>query len=220
MQSFSVFDIVGPRMVGPSSSHTAGAARLGMVANKLVKGDVSCAHITLYGSFAKTGRGHGTDKAIIAGLLGMKPDDPRLRFSQKLAQEAHKSFEIEFSDEEKEHPNAAKIAVQRSDGKKHTLIGSSIGGGNIIINEINGMPVEFNCQYPTTLVFHCDEPGVTAKVTGVLAKHGVNIAFMKLFRSAKRMDACMILETDTAVSPEAREEILNCHARITEVCAL
>ena len=220
MQSFSVFDIIGPRMVGPSSSHTAGAARLGMVANKLVQGDAASAHITLYGSFAKTGRGHGTDKAIIAGLLGMKPDDPNLRFSQRLAQEANKNFEVEFSNDEMGHPNTAKIQVQRSDGKKYILVGSSIGGGNIVINEINGMPVDFNCQYPTTLVFHYDEPGVTAKVTGVLARQGINIAFMKLFRSAKRMDACMILETDSTVPPQAREEIMTCHEGIMEVCAL
>ena len=119
MQTYDLFDIIGPRMVGPSSSHTAGAARLGRMANKIAGGHVKRAHITLFGSFATTGRGHGTDKAIVAGILGMEPDDERLRYSMLLAKEADVEISVDFSEEMREHPNTAEIEIETRSGKKN-----------------------------------------------------------------------------------------------------
>ena len=118
MQTYDLFDIIGPRMVGPSSSHTAGAARLGRMANKIAGGHVKRAHITLFGSFATTGRGHGTDKAIVAGILGMEPDDERLRYSMLLAKEADVEISVDFSEEMRDHPNTAEIEIETRSGKK------------------------------------------------------------------------------------------------------
>ena len=118
MQTYDLFDIIGPRMVGPSSSHTAGAARLGRMANKIAGGHVKRAHITLFGSFATTGRGHGTDKAIVAGILGMEPDDERLRYSMLLAKEADVEISVDFSEEMRDHPNTAEIEIETRDGKR------------------------------------------------------------------------------------------------------
>ena len=139
--SISLFDIIGPRMIGPSSSHTAGAVRIGQVANRLVNGKVKAARVTLYGSFAETGRGHGTDTAIVAGILGVNPDQGTIRYAKLLAKEADVDIPVFFSSEEPEHPNTARVYVQGEDGKEYTYIGTSIGGGRIRVTSINGMEV-------------------------------------------------------------------------------
>ncbi len=217
MQNFGVFDIIGPRMVGPSSSHTAGAAKLGRMANRIAGGDVKKAHITLYESFATTGRGHGTDKAIVAGILGLLPDDPRLRYSMLLAQEAEIDVSVEWSDEPAEHPNTAKIELWGASGKETTVVGASIGGGNILVSEVNGMEMEFSGEYPTLIVRHTDMPGVINMVTLILAKEQINVAFMRVFRQGRRGGACMVIETDTPVNERVRQLIADWCDEVTEV---
>lgn len=220
MKNFSVMDIIGPRMVGPSSSHTAGAARIGQIANKLVKGQVQKAQITLYGSFAKTGRGHGTDRAIIAGILGVAPDDERIKYSMLLAKSENIQVDVKYSAEDVDHPNTARVEVTDHDGGVFTLMGVSIGGGNIQIREINGMEVLFSGDYPTIIAFYQDMPGIISKVTRILSEAKINVAFMKVFRSAKRQDACMVIETDTVVNDELLYDMTSQIDEIEEVCSI
>lgn len=220
MKAYGLFDLIGPQMVGPSSSHTAGAARLGQVACRLAGGCVRKASVTLYGSFAETGRGHGTDKAIVAGLLGFAPDDGRLRHALELARDWGRNITVEFSKKEMPHPNTAKIVLEDVKGRTITMVGASIGGGNIEIQEINGMEVAFGCDYPTVLIFHHDRPGMISRVTGVLAEHGINIAFMRVFRNSKWQNACMVIETDGVVEDSILERIRTENPDIVEVCKL
>ena len=220
MKEYGLFDIIGPRMIGPSSSHTAGAARLGRVAYRLSGGRVKRARVTLYGSFSDTGRGHGTDRAIVAGLLGMEPDDSRIRNALVLAREQGKDISLEFSGQSMKPPNTARIIVEDENGHEINMVGASVGGGNIEIQEINGMEVSFGCEYPTILIFHRDMPGVISQVTGMLAQNGINIAFMRCFRSSRRQNACMVLETDEAVGEDILKSIKKNLTDIMEVCAL
>lgn len=217
MQNYGVFDIIGPRMVGPSSSHTAGAARLGKMANKIAGGDVERAKITLYGSFATTGPGHGTDKAIVAGILGLEPDDPRLRYSMLLAKEAQIEIEVILSDEPAEHPNTARIELWGKNGKETLVVGESVGGGNILVTNVNGLAVQFTGDYPTLIVRHSDQPGVINMVTLILAKEQINVAFMRVFRQGRRGDACMVIESDTPVNERVRQLIKDWCEPVTEV---
>ena len=220
MKEYGLFDLIGPQMIGPSSSHTAGAARIGYVASRMAGGCVKKAIVTLYGSFAETGKGHGTDKAVIAGLLGFAPDDDRLRIAPQLAKEWGRDIRVEFSDEEMKHPNTAGIVFENEDGRKIHMTGASIGGGNIEIQSINGMDVSFGCDYPTLLIFHQDRPGVISSVTGVLAEHEINIAFMKVFRNSRWQNACMVIETDGEVEDCLVEQIRSVNQDIVEVCKL
>ncbi len=220
MKTFSVMDIIGPRMVGPSSSHTAGAVRIGLIANKLVNGHVAKASITLYGSFAKTGRGHGTDRAIIAGILGVAPDDERIKYSMLLAKSENIEVNVKYSAEDVDHPNTARVEVTGLNGSVFTLVGVSIGGGNIEIREINGMSVLFSGDYPTIIVFYQDTQGIISRVTRILSEAKINVAFMKVFRSAKRQNACMVIETDSIVTDELLRDMLVEIEEIKEVCSI
>ena len=220
MKSYGLFDLIGPQMIGPSSSHTAGAARLGQVACRLAGGNVVKAVVTLYGSFAETGKGHGTDKAIVAGLLGFAPDDSRLGQAPELAKAWGRDIKVEFSKQEMKHPNTARIVVEDGKGRNVSMVGASIGGGNIEIQEINGMEVAFGCDYPTVLIFHHDRPGMISRVTGVLAEHKINIAFMRVFRNSKWQNACMVIETDGTVEDSILERIRTENPDIVEVCKL
>ncbi len=220
MQTYDLFDIIGPRMVGPSSSHTAGAARLGYMANKIAGGNIKRAHITLLGSFATTGRGHGTDKAIVAGILGLEPDDERLRYSMLLAKEADVEITVDLSEEMPDKPNTAEIDVETREGKRMHIRGASIGGGSIVITEINGLEMELSGEYPTLIVRHRDVPGVINTVTNILANEQVNVAFMRVFRHARRQDACMVIETDSPVSERVCKLILDWNENITGVLAV
>lgn len=220
MKSYSAFDIVGPRMVGPSSSHTAGAARLGRMAWKLAGRDVVKAEITLYSSFAKTGRGHGTDKALVAGILGLKADNPEIKHSMFFALEAGIEVIFHMSDEETDHPNTVRMCLTSSDGRATEVVGASIGGGNIMITELNGVQVEFSGDYPTLIVMHTDVPGVINSVTSILAKENVNVAFMRVFRHVRSKAACMVIETDTPVAPRTLELMRDWCTEIEEVRAV
>ena len=192
----NVFDIVGPVMIGPSSSHTAGAARIGLVARKLLGTQPVTAEILLHGSFAKTYRGHGTDKALAAGILGIQPDDMRLRDSLTLAESAGLAVTFGEITLEDAHPNTALITLTDRRGRTVTVQGASVGGGNILITRVNGMAVEITGQYPTLIVLHRDAPGTIAAVTEEMSRRGVNICNFRLAREEKGGVAVMTIEMD------------------------
>lgn len=203
----NVFDIVGPVMIGPSSSHTAGAARIGAVARALLGSQPVEARIELHGSFARTGRGHGTDKALVAGILGMKPDDARLRQSFQLAQQAGLQFSFTPTHLEGAHPNTARIQLTGASGNQISVQGASVGGGNILITQVNGMPVELTGQYTTLIVLHRDAPGTIAAVTEYVGRLGANICNFRLAREKKGGTAVMTIELDGGLDPAVNREI-------------
>ncbi len=197
----SLFDVVGPVMIGPSSSHTAGAARLGNMARRICGHGFQKVELLLHGSFAHTGKGHGTEKALLGGVLGFKASDERIRDSFALAEQQGVTFSFAEIDLGEQHPNSVKIIFH--DGKTTcSIIGSSIGGGKLLIKEIDGMALEFSGEYPTLITRHHDEPGVVAKVSAILSQYGVNIAFLKVFRQYRAGEASMVIETDQPVEPE------------------
>lgn len=198
----NVFDIIGPIMVGPSSSHTAGAVRIGRVARMVIGETPSEAIITLYGSFAKTYQGHGTDKAIVAGLMDFDVADERIIRSLEIADE--KGIKITFikSEEESIHPNTVKIDLKSKDGKHALVTGCSIGGGSIEIVNVNGVEVNFTGEYYTIIITHQDAPGAIARVSEVLASKRINIAFMKVFRKLRGQEAIMVIEADQPIDDE------------------
>lgn len=199
----NLFDIVGPVMVGPSSSHTAGAVRIGYVARKLLAVPVVKAEILLYGSFLATGRGHGTRQAIVAGLLGMMPDDARVPESIRLAQES--GMELSFGEAKlrEGHPNSAQLFLTGEDGRKLEIVGESIGGSRINIASIDGLSANFSGDYPTLIVHNLDQPGHVAEVTSMLAHKSVNIATMQLYRAGRGSHAVMVIECDQEVTEES-----------------
>ena len=192
----NVFDILGPVMIGPSSSHTAGAARIGRITLALLGAPAVKADIFLHGSFAKTYKGHGTDKALIAGIMGMSTDDSRIRRAPELAREQGLAVTITTGDIDGAHPNTARVALTDADGNRVSLLGSSIGGGNILVTEVNGMEVSITGQHTTLIVLHRDAPGTIAAVTEVMAEAGVNICNFRLSRQQKGGDAVMTIEID------------------------
>lgn len=217
----NVFDIMGPVMIGPSSSHTAGAARLGLITRRLLGSEPASAKIVFHGSFAKTYKGHGTDRAVIAGLLNMKPDDPDLRHSMVIAKERGIDIQITTAEIPDAHPNTARITLTGHDGKTVTLQGSSIGGGNIRVDYINGMPTQLSGQYLTLIVIHRDTPGVIAAVTELLSANGGNICNFQLSRQERGGEAVMTIEIDSKIrcsldelkaALEAEDNILSCTA--------
>lgn len=207
MSSYSAFDIIGPMMVGPSSSHTAGAARLGRLVGTLCDYDVKSVVFRLHGSFAKTYRGHGTDRALMAGLLGMKQSDIRLKNSLKIAEEKGITYKFEPADFGEVHPNTVEFVVEKSNGEITRVKGSSVGGGEIKIIELNGLSIEFTGKLPTIITRHKDHPGVLAKVTAILAKHNLNIAYMSVYRHDKGKDAFMVVELDEITDKNIIDDI-------------
>jgi len=203
----SILDIIGPVMVGPSSSHTAGACRIGLFARALLGIPPAEAEVELHGSFARTGVGHGTDRAIAGGLLGFRPDDERLRESLTLAEAA--GLRIEFRNtrlREELHPNTTRITVRAHD-QKARIVGSSIGAGRIVISEIDGFPVEVTGASPVLVFIAQDVPGIISAVSTALARQGDNIASLKVFRRKKGGDAIHIYELDAPASRGALEVI-------------
>lgn len=196
----NIFDIIGPIMVGPSSSHTAGAVRLGNAARAILGQPVQEATIGLHGSFAQTGRGHGTDLALVAGLMGWPTDDLRIPQAFDFAKEAGFRFSFRnINAGDAAHPNFVKFWLTGRDEAKSQIAGASIGGGRVVISEVDGFPLEFTGDFPTILTLHEDRPGAVAEVTGILSRRGVNIAQMKVFRRNKGGLASMVLETDQPV---------------------
>ncbi len=202
-----VFDIIGPVMIGPSSSHTAGACRIGKYARSILGEDVKTAEIYLSGSFAKTYRGHGTDKAIVAGLMGMDTDDLRIRNSLELATEAGMAYRFLPIHIDDAHPNTVVLKVTGLSGKQWKIEGASIGGGRISIRRINGTPVDISGDATTLLVYHLDTPGMISDVTNILARRGVNIGRFELRRSVKGGEAVMVIEIDGDIDDTVNESI-------------
>ena len=204
---YGIFDIMGPIMIGPSSSHTAGAVKIANTALYIAGEGFKKVEFVLYGSFAKTYKGHGTDRALVAGILGMEPSDKRLRNSLEIARERGLKFSFVESDLGDVHPNTVKFVMLTKSGETREVIGSSIGGGSIKINEVNGNKVEFTGDYPTLIIGQRDVPGVVSKVTKLLYDEGINIAFMSVFRRQRGQGANMIFELDYGVSEEIIEEL-------------
>ena len=197
-----VFDVVGPVMIGPSSSHTAGAARIGLMAREILNDEPVQANITVYGSFAKTYKGHGTDKALVAGLLGIEADDVRLRTSFDIAKEQGVTIHFHRSDAEVDHPNTVRIAMVGQHGREVEIVGVSLGGGKIEIREINGASVVLSGEEHTLITFHKDLPGIIAQFTTIMAIGHINVSNMRVFRSEKNANAVMIVCTDSPVPSE------------------
>ena len=195
----NLYDIIGPVMVGPSSSHTAGAVKIGYVSRKLMAQPIVKAQILLYGSFLATGKGHGTQIAIVAGLLGMKTDDCRIPDSFRLAKET--GMEISFGEAELKdaHPNSAQLILTGADGRQLEIVGESIGGSRINIASIDGLSANFSGDYPTLIVHNLDQPGHVAEVTSMLSHKSVNIATMQLYRAGRGGHAVMVIECDQEV---------------------
>ncbi|MGG7097252.1 L-serine ammonia-lyase, iron-sulfur-dependent subunit beta [Clostridium sardiniense] len=207
MNNVGVFDILGPIMIGPSSSHTAGAARLGKVARAVAGDEVVKVTFYLHGSFAKTYKGHGTDRALVAGILGMEPSDKRLRNSLEIAKEKGLKFAFAETDLGDVHPNTVKFDMITKSGERREVIGSSIGGGSIKITEVNGNKVEFTGDYPTLIIAQRDVPGVVSKVTSLLYDEGINIAFMSVFRRQRGQGANMVFELDHSLDSNTIEKL-------------
>lgn len=204
----SLLDIIGPVMVGPSSSHTAGACRLGLIARALVGGTPDRAKVELHGSFARTGVGHGTDRAIAGGLLGYQPDDERLRDSLTAAEAA--GMEVTFENTTlrgESHPNTTRITVAKGD-RQAVLVGSSLGAGRIMVTGIDGFPVEITGNYTTLVLVAKDVPGIVAQVATALADEAVNLATMRVSRRRKGGDAIHIYELDSPPTEGALQRIL------------
>lgn len=199
----NIFDIVGPVMVGPSSSHTAGAVKIGYVCRKLMGEEIVEARIYLHGSFADTGKGHGTDKAIVAGLLGMSCDDMRIPQSYELARAAGLKFTIENINLDGVHPNSVKLILTGQFGRSLDIVASSLGGGRIMICEIDGIATNFSGEYPTLIVHNLDQPGHVTEVTSMLGHKSINIATMQLYRKSRGGSAVMIIECDQEVPKES-----------------
>ena len=197
-----IFDILGPVMVGPSSSHTAGAVRIGHMARTLLGAEVARADIGLHGSFADTGRGHGTDRALVAGLLGMKPDDLGIPQSFEIAANQGLEFHFHTARLRDAHPNTAVLRLTGASGRKLEVVGASIGGGRINICQIDGITTNFGGDHNTLIVHNQDTPGHVAAVTTCLSQHGVNIATMQLYRSTAGGYAVMVLECDEPIPDE------------------
>lgn len=194
-----LFDIIGPVMVGPSSSHTAGAVRIGYVASRLLGEKPKEAKILLQGSFLDTGKGHGTDKALVAGLLGMKPDDYEIADSLEIAK--RENVHIEFGEAmlSDAHPNTAEIILTGESGAVLDVVGESVGGGKINIAKIDGIDTNFSGECPTLIVHNLDQPGHVSEVTSMLAHKSVNIASMQLYRSHRGGRAVMVVECDQEI---------------------
>ena len=225
----NIFDIIGPVMVGPSSSHTAGAVKIGYIARQLMNNKIRKAELYLHGSFSATGKGHGTDKALVAGLLGMKPDDNRIPVSFEIAEEL--GLEIRFGSINMRdvHPNSvfmrlynddnkkmeideATISIfllYNDDNKKMEIVASSIGGGQIRICKIDGLDVNFSGDQPTLIVHNTDQPGHVSKVTTMLAEHDVNISSMQLYRTQRGGNAVMVIECDQEVPKTSLDYLKN-----------
>lgn len=208
MQDISIFDIIGPVMIGPSSSHTAGAVRIGQVAGRLFNNEgIKKATFYMHGSFAKTYKGHGTDKALLAGLMGFGVDDERIPKADVIAKERNIEYAFIEKDLGMVHPNTVLIDLTGVCGNKLSIMGSSIGGGRIEITQVNGFKLKFNAENPTIIIMHVDKPGAIAHVATVLKDHDINIGYMEVFRQKKGSTAAMVIEVDSSISDDVINEI-------------
>lgn len=208
MNFLSIFDVIGPNMIGPSSSHTAGAVSIALMARKMFPEAIQKVTFTLYGSFAKTYRGHGTDRALLGGILGFATDDERIRDAFDHAKEMQVLYEYIIDEKTlTNHPNTVDIDILGITGHKLSIRGESIGGGKMKIVRINQIDVEFTGEYSTLIVQQKDTPGVVAHITQALSEQEVNIAFMRLFREDKGANAFTVVESDEPIPPQVLDNI-------------
>lgn len=208
MSFISVFDVLGPNMVGPSSSHTAGAAVIAFLAQKMINGPVKKVTFTLYGSFAKTYRGHGTDRALLGGIMGFSTDDMRIRDSYQIADQIGLEYSFVPNEEETDvHPNTVDIQMTNESGHQMLIRGESLGGGKVRIVKINNVSVDFTGEYSAVIVMQQDKPGVVAHITACLSERDVNIAFMRLFREEKGHTAYTIVESDGTLPADIAQKL-------------
>jgi len=208
MKNLSVFDVIGPRMIGPSSSHTAGAVRIALVCRKIAHGKIQSVQFFLHGSFAQTYRGHGTDRALLGGILGYSTEDPRIVDAFKRADEKGITYSFTPTDlGEDYHPNTVRMLITTEDGEQSEVIGESVGGGSINIVQLNGQRVEFTGEFYTLIVKQRDVPGVAAHITQCIASEGINVAFMRIYREDKGDFAYTIIEADEEISTSAVDKI-------------
>jgi len=203
----NIFDIIGPVMIGPSSSHTAGAVRIGRISWKILGEQVAKADIALSGSFAQTHKGHGTDKALVAGILGMKPDDSNIPLSLEIAAGLGLSYCFSEIKIPHAHPNTAILHLYGISGAQCTVQGVSVGGGNILITRLNGMDSAFSGERDTLIIANDDAPGVIAAVTAKLAKGSANIGDFRLSRPHKGHSAIMTIELDGDIEKSLVNEL-------------
>lgn len=208
MRFKDVFSIIGPSMIGPSSSHTAGAVRLGRVARQLLGEQPKKVEITLFGSFADTYRGHGTDLALIGGLLDYETDDPRIPVAAEEAEALGVEIAFLTSKDKAEHPNTVRFLLS-SDTRELSMTGASIGGGNVEIVNVNQFDVKFTAVYPTLVISHHDRPGMIADITALLGRSEINIGFMDLDRKGRDREAMTVIETDVSIPDSLIQELEN-----------
>lgn len=210
MNFLSIFDVIGPNMIGPSSSHTAGAVSIALMARNLFSEEIKSVRFTLYGSFSKTYQGHGTDRALLGGILGFSTDDERIRDSFDHAKKLGIAYEYIIDElTVTNHPNTADIELTGVTGRKMTIRGESIGGGKMKIVRIDHIDVEFTGEYSTLIVHQMDKPGVVAHITQALSEYNVNIAFMRLFREEKGAAAYTVVESDEKIPVAVLDQIRN-----------
>ena len=208
MAFISVFDVLGPNMIGPSSSHTAGAEIIAFLAQKMIAPPLKRVDFTLYGSFAKTYHGHGTDRALLGGIMGFSADDTRIRDSFAIATDRGLGYSFTPNEVETDiHPNTVDIRMENAAGQVMTVRGESLGGGKVRIVEINHVKVDFTGEYSAIIVIHQDTPGVVAYITRCLSERNINIAFMRLFRESKGTTAYTIVESDGHLPEDIVESI-------------
>ncbi|MEG0616106.1 MAG: L-serine ammonia-lyase, iron-sulfur-dependent subunit beta [Oscillospiraceae bacterium] len=205
--NLSIFDVIGPVMIGPSSSHTAGAARFARAAAMLCASKFDEVRFSLHGSFALTGEGHGTHEALLGGALGLEADDERIKGAFALAEKQGVKAVFDNVEMPDAHANSARIAFYCETDKKCEVEGSSIGGGRILITGINGCKVQLSCERPTLIITQRDEPGVVSEITGHLAHGGINIALMQVTRKEKGKTACTVIETDSDIPISVKQEL-------------
>ena len=208
MNFLSIFDVIGPNMIGPSSSHTAGAVSIALMARKMFPEPIQKVTFTLYGSFAKTYRGHGTDRALLGGILGFATYDERIRDAFSHADDMNVDYEFIIDElTQTNHPNTTDIDIVGVNGHTLSVRGESIGGGKMKIVRIDNIDVEFTGEYSTLIVHQQDKPGVVAHITQCLSEHEVNIAFMRLFRENKGANAYTVVESDHPIPEAVLEKI-------------
>lgn len=208
MAFISVFEVIGPNMVGPSSSHTAGAASIARLAWRMMNPKIKSVHFTLYGSFARTYQGHGTDRALLGGMMGFETDDVRIRDSFEIAKKEGIEFSFTANTVETDvHPNTVDMEIEDITGRKMTVRGESIGGGKVRLTRIDGVKVLFTGEYHSLIVIHKDHPGVIANVTTILSKCHVNIAYLRVYRENKGGIAYMIIESDEEITRDTVDAI-------------
>ena len=213
-----IFDLIGPIMVGPSSSHTAGAVRIGLVSRKLLGEEVQRAELYLHGSFADTGAGHGTDTALIAGLLGMEPDDERIPHSFAYAEKAGLEFFFGVTELRAAHPNSVLLKLRGKSGTELEVVAASVGGGRIQIRRLGGMETCFSAEQPTLIIKNEDQPGSVADVSRVLAQRGINIGTFRVNRDGRGGCAVMVIECDAPIGQDVVNYISSLPGILGAVC--